>query len=150
MGSGLGGIDVLLYRHYEGRAGITLLDGLKDPPVMTKHAQTFSNADAAAEFMRENDVPHAQLWFADPKGGDDVLVGGPLYDLVVSFGSWCFHYSPATYLERVIQASHMETVFILDVRRDKGEWTEQISARLREVASIRVSNKYARGVYVIK
>lgn len=149
VGSGLGGIDILLYRHYEGMTGLTLLDGANDPPVMEKHAKTFSNAAAARDFMFHNNVNSAQLWQADPNAGD-VLVGGPLYDLVVSFGSWCFHYAPAVYLERVIQASHPATVFVLDVRRDKGEWTTQLLERFREVASIRVSAKFARGVYAIR
>lgn len=149
VGSGLGGIDILLFRHYEGMTGITLLDGLNDPPVMDKHAKTFSNGQAAADFMRRNEVPSAHVWLADPSAAD-VLVGGPLYDLVVSFGSWCFHYPPAVYLERVIQASHPGTVFVLDVRRDKGEWTSQVLERFREIASLRVSAKFARGVYAIR
>lgn len=149
VGSGLGGIDVLLYRHYEGMTGITLLDGLRDPPVMRKHAETFSNAEVARDFLRMNDISGHQVWTADP-AGDNFLVGGPLYDLVVSFGSWCFHYAPNVYIERVLEASHPGTVFILDVRRDKGEWISQLLKRFREVRSLRVSNKFARGVYAIR
>lgn len=152
VGSGLGGIDVLLYRHYAAARQlpplIDLLDGLNDAPLMHKHATTFSNARCASDFLKLNGIPDEQILFADPAGVDNPVLREPRHDLVVSFGSWCFHYAPSVYLDRVLAATHRETVFILDVRRDKGEWTSQLLKHLREVASIRVANKYARGVYV--
>jgi len=145
IGSGLGGIDVLLSRHYGGELNVNLLDGEHDAPDMKLHRQTFSNAAVARDFLTVNGVRRDRIGYYTPT---DTAAFLP-WDLVLSLGSWCFHYEPNTYLPRLLERGglHADTVIILDVRRDKGEWTSQLNAHLREVASIRITNKWARGVY---
>jgi len=148
VGSGLGGIDVLLSRHYGGELRVNLLDGEHDAPAMTLHRQTFSSEAVARDFLSMNGVRPDRIGYSTPASPDFTLV----WDLVLSLGSWCFHYAPDVYLPRLLEGGglHTDTVIILDVRRDKGEWTSQLIAHLREVASIRITNKWARGVYALR
>lgn len=144
IGSGLGGIDVLLSRHYGGESYLGLLDGQDDAPEMKLHRQTFSSAAVAKDFLTSNGVRQDRILYFAP----DANFTRP-WDLVLSLGSWCFHYAPDVYLPRLLEGGglHGDTLIILDVRRDKGEWTSQLNAQLREVASIRITQKWARGVY---
>lgn len=143
IGSGLGGIDVLLSRHYGGELNVNLLDGEHDAPEMTLHRQTFSSEAVARDFLTVNGVRADRIGYYTPASTD---LARP-WDLLLSLGSWCFHYAPDVYLPRLLEGLHADTVIILDVRRDKGEWTSQLIAELREVASLRVTDKWARGVY---
>lgn len=147
IGSGLGGIDVLLSRHYGGALRVNLLDGANDAPEMKLHRQTFSSEAVARDFLTVNGVPTDRIGYSSPDSTDFTRPWD--LDLVLSLGSWCFHYAPDVYLPRLLKvgALRADTVIILDVRRDKGEWTSQLNAHLREVASIRITNKWARGVY---
>jgi hypothetical protein len=55
VGSGLGGIDVLIERHYRDAgtgAQITLMDGVADPPVMELHRKTFNDMASRRAFTR--------------------------------------------------------------------------------------------------
>jgi SAM-dependent methyltransferase len=57
VGSGLGGIDILLYRHYEGKRVVpVLMDGWKDEPRMVLHRKTYNDMDVAERFHRDNGV----------------------------------------------------------------------------------------------
>jgi hypothetical protein len=148
IGSGLGGIDVLLSRHYGGELNVNLLDGERDAPVMALHRETFSSEAVARDFLIANGVPANRIGYYTPASASLTKV----WDLVLSLGSWCFHYAPDAYLPRLLEGGglHSDTVIILDVRRDKGEWASQLNAHLREVASIRITNKWARGVYALR
>jgi len=144
IGSGLGGIDVLLSRHYGAGLTVNLLDGKHDAPEMKLHRQTFSSEAVARDFLTVNGVRADRIGYFTPDSTTSVLP----WDLVLSLGSWCFHYEPNVYLPWLLDGRlHADTVIILDVRRDKGEWTSQLNAHLREVHSIRITNKWARGVY---
>lgn len=144
IGSGLGGIDVLLSRHYYGQLAVNLLDGEHDAPQMKLHRQTFSSEAVARDFLTVNGVRADRIGYRTPASTASTLP----WDLVLSLGSWCFHYAPDVYLPRLLAGGlHADTVIILDVRRDKGEWTSQLDAHVRELASIRITNKWARGVY---
>ena len=108
VGSGLGGIDILIAR--KTGAEVYLLDGEADEPVMRVHRETFNDMAVAGRFFEANGEKLAGYY--TPKSED---LGGP-YDLVVSFGSWCFHYPPAVYLDRVLKACKPGAVLIVDVR----------------------------------
>lgn len=113
VGGGMGGIDILLNRHFNG-SHITILDGLSDPPMMQKHAETFSNMGAAADFLKMNGVTGYDFLDANSAGWKPTRY----YDLVVSFKSWCFHIEPRRYLDVVLQSCIPgKTKLIIDVRR---------------------------------
>lgn len=153
VGSGLGGIDVLIARHYAAGASVPrcaypfvhLLDGVDDPPEMHLHRQTFSSKRVARDFHTKNGVPPERFRYFGPS---DDFCARP-YDLVVSFGSWCFHYEPAVYLPRLLMPGglHSESVLILDVRTNKPEWEAELERTFRRVEVIATRPKWRRIVY---
>lgn len=165
IGSGLGGIDVLLSRHYaqqeidvttvsdtqprrvkRGDPRVYLLDGKDDAPEMKLHRQTFSNERVARAFLRANGVRSDRIHYYGP---DDETIAAP-YDLVLSLGSWCFHYEPNVYLPRLLAGGglHMDSRVIVDLRTGKPEWREQLkAANLQMIAVLRpFERKYQRVV----
>lgn len=163
IGSGLGGIDVLLYRHYRhlgymkslvsGSGSlngpyINLLDGENDPAVMKLHRQTFNSMRVAKDFQVKNGVPAERFFYYTPDSQDFVKP----FDLVVSFGSWGFHYEPDVYLPRLFAGGGLTrgSRIIMDVRRDKQEWKEQLRKRLHCIGVIREARKFTRLAYVVE
>jgi hypothetical protein len=147
IGSGLGGIDVLLSRHYGTQPYLYLLDGVNDPPEMKLHRETFSNERVARGFLRSNGVRSDRIGYYGP---DATSVRAP-YDLVLSLGSWCFHYEPNVYLPRLMAGGglHVDSRLIVDLRRDKPEWEAQLfGVGLRALAIVRESAKFRRIVFV--
>lgn len=136
IGSGLGGIDVLLSRHYD-HPRIYLLDGLDDPPEVKSHHKTFSDSNVMLDFQRKNGTLY-------PCHTD--VVPGTKLDLVVSFSAFAFHIPPTTYIDDLKASTHDKTRLIFDVRRTKEEWLAQLihafgvpTVLLRENKSVRVA-----------
>jgi SAM-dependent methyltransferase len=149
IGSGLGGIDVLIDRHYGG-VMVRLVDGLADPPVLHFHNRTFNNMAVAEDFQRRNGVVDARGWDA-AVCQHKAYAGLPeAFDLIISFGSWCFHYPPEVYLDMVGRLSGPNTVLILDVRADKPLWRSELGQAFREVACAKASRKFNRLVFHAK
>lgn len=150
VGSGLGGMDVLLRRHYEERGEapvVALLDGAEDPPKMKLHRQTFNSMRMARNFQVKNGLFALRMQEYTPAAA---RFRQP-FDLVVSFGSWCFHYPPAEYLPRLIESgTHAGTVFILEVRRDKRIWWEQLCAALEPWELISEAPKWVRWAFKVR
>lgn len=135
VGAGMGGINVLFCRHYDGLPIVSLIDGEAEPPQLGLHRRPFSSREVAWDFLRANGV-----------------VPGPIddytrFDLVVSFGAWCFHFPPSEYLDFVLRHSRQDTVFILEVRREQRTWHAELERGLRRVAVIAESKKWQRIVY---
>ena len=133
VGSGLGGIDILLSRHYGG-CPVCLIDGEDDPPTMELHRKTFSNFQVAKDFLAKNGVKDVSTTMVRET------------DLVVSFGAWCFHFPPLLYLPTVAPCSEFATI-ILEVRKDKPKWDAQLAAVFGEPIVIHSSLKFERRVY---
>ena len=149
VGSGLGGIDILIHRHYGGEMTPILMDGIADAPLArsTKngnlHAHTFSHAAVADAFMRDNGV--IPVMFVDPRMPQPLSVPVPL---VVSFGAWCFHFPPEMYLDYVKANVRKGATLILDVRKSKPEWMELLSGVFELRTTITVSSdKLVRCVF---
>lgn len=150
VGSGLGGIDVLIARRYQRACGwpfVYLLDGVDDPPVMKLHRETFNSMRVAGEFLRANGLPAERFKHFSPTG----LTPHP-WDLVVSFGSWGFHYEPNTYLLDLMAPGGLEkgATVILDVRVGKGDWSNQLLQFLDLVDVVAEKEKWRRCVYVVR
>lgn len=148
VGSGLGGIDVLLNRHYHGYLTPILLDGIEDDPVMRKHRFTYSNFEVAKAFHRDNGVE--PILSVEPIAAMKAAPPLAKVSLVISLGSWCFHYAPDTYLDFVLRSVKQDAVIITDVRRgdDKVAWMEMLEKVFVLRAVIRRSDKYQRCVFV--
>lgn len=143
IGSGLGGIDALLNRHYGGGLDVRLLDGVDDPPVMTLHRKSFNSMAVARDFLDRNGVSGFGFYSpAEARAATPVV--GIEFDLIISLGSWCFHYAPSEYLEFVYRCCTPRTVLLLDVRADKPEWRAQLHTRFFEVACAKASRKFNR------
>lgn len=114
VGGGMGGIDLMLAHHYGEHCEITILDGIADPPSVDKHAETFSNAEAAREFLELNGIARRRVSFIDANAE---LRAPHFYDLVVSLKAWCFHIPAARYAKFVASCSIAgQTVILCDVR----------------------------------
>src|SRR5690606_1535319 len=122
IGSGLGGIDVLLHRHYRG-GSFTLLDGMADPPEVKWHNRTFSNSNIAFDFLRKNGM--REVSFISPYNFRmNDWARSHKWDLVVSFAAYAFHIHPSDYLIQLTQSCSKDTVLIFEVRRSKRAWLE--------------------------
>jgi hypothetical protein len=151
IGSGLGGIDILLSRHYASIGKppyVNLLDGESDPPKMHLHRETFNDMRVAQQFLKANGISLERFAYYTPDGPAAMgLENLPKpYDLVVSFGSWCFHYAPDTYLPVLLAGGglHTDSVVIVDVRKDKPDWLAQLQAPFELAGVIRDARKYMR------
>lgn len=136
VGGGMGGIDILLSRHYNG-CHVSILDGLSDPPMVEAHAETFSNMGAASDFLSGNGV--ASFDFLDANRSS--VSAGRYYDLVVSFKSWCFHIEPSRYLAFVERSCIKgQSKLIIDVRRQPehlgAEYMRVLTKHFRHIGCI--------------
>lgn len=134
IGSGLGGIDVLLARHY-GHLDICLLDGIDCPAEVHKHREPFSNATVAMDFQHKNGNHGVTCCF--PKPPDRT------FDLIVSFASWCFHIEPAEYIDAAKAAMHEKSTLILDVRT-RSDWYDALREAFGSPTILKQETKYLR------
>jgi SAM-dependent methyltransferase len=141
IGSGLGGIDILLYRWFDQKPTITLLDGSSYSAMVNKHAEPFNSARVALDFQRENGVKSEHIRFME----HDMLRPGK-YDLILSFRAWCFHIAPAAYLRYVEESVHPGSVIIVDVRKDAEAqyWREQLQNAFHLTDVIEEGRKHQR------
>lgn len=143
IGGGMGGINILINRHYGGELAVEILDGRDDRPAVHDSSQTYSNAKAVQEFMQVNGVSNfLPLWPGDDM--PDSLNGA--VDLLTSFGSWCFHYEPRFYLSYCRTRIHKDTTIILDVRKNRPAWREQLDV-FTLVDEIDLAEKYTRCIF---
>jgi SAM-dependent methyltransferase len=128
IGSGLGGIDVLLSHHYKGAATVELFDGMDDPPVHKLSYKTFNNMSVAKDFLEKNGVNNYK--FSSPGKYEPEKK-----DLIISKASYCFHYDPHTYINNVILSCKKGTILIFDVRTNRN-FEEYLSGFFSFVAAI--------------
>jgi SAM-dependent methyltransferase len=129
VGSGMGGIDILLARHYGEGIRVTLMDGIDDLADMEWHSRTFNSMTVAKAFLAANQVLEVDLIDANDPGRRL----SRYYDLVVSLKAWCFHIEPAEHLKVIAEAMHPGATLIVDVRRDRPEWEAQLCEHFQEV-----------------
>ncbi len=156
IGSGLGGIDILINQHYEDKSTIYLVDGMRDEPEHFKADRTFSNARVAAKFLAENGV--SNMFAIDPNlvkyGNDPVMMPDFKANIVVSFASYCFHYSPMLYVDFVKAVTDEQSVIIFDVRKEddadlpRADWIYILKQNnIRPVKVIEDAKKYQRMLF---
>lgn len=146
VGSGLGGINILLTRFYGTQTQVTLLDGEDTPPQMVRHNVPFNSMRVAQDFLVKNGVEHFSYYPHDLRGAVPRK-----FDLIISLGSWCFHYAPSVYLGFVQQCTRPGTVIILDVRKGKPEWVAQLREAFGPAVSIiHNSKKFDRVIFHAK
>lgn len=142
IGAGMGGIDVFISRHYEGKAKLMLLDkngksehinaGFHNSAADFSHYCDFA---AATDLLVANGVKHFE--FYDAKNGFNF---DKKFDVVISLLSWGFHYPIDTYAPKLAKGA----VIIADVR--KGTNGEELLAAYGDVVVIHDAQKYRRVV----
>lgn len=146
VGSGLGGIDVLIARHYHGQLDrVALLDGRDDPPVVSLHRRTFNSMRVAYDFLTANGLQWKQLRNFQPTSAPPV--DEPPFDLVISQGAWCFHFAPDVYLDFVAAVTGSGSRLIVDVRVAKTEWEGQLARDWLYQGTLLQSRKFSRRMY---
>jgi SAM-dependent methyltransferase len=143
VGSGLGGIDILLYRWFERNAHVTLLDGNEFDPMVEHHNIPFNSKKVAIDFLLDNGVQQKHTHFME----HDNLKPQP-FDLIVSFKAWCFHIKPSVYLEFARRCCHARTRLILDIRKTEF-WREEVGEHF-EGQIIDDGEKHQRWVLNVK
>lgn len=140
IGSGLGGIDIHLHRHYDGDARIVLLDGDNgDPQVVWSYAP-HNSFNVGYDFLHKNGVSNV----------NSILPGylhewsGEPFDLVVSFAAYGFHIHPGLYLDQLQKVIHDDTVVIFEVRRAKTDWREMFEHAFGTPRVLETAEKYER------
>jgi len=143
VGSGLGGLEILLWRHYLGERGGTeawLLDGKDDMSEVVQHNKTFNSEEVTRSFWKHNEA----------------VIGGyidaacydqqpwPMFDFVVSTKSWCFHYEPRAYLDFVAEHTRRGAIMIIDLRTGKSDWTHQLEEFFKPMVVLRQDRKSNR------
>lgn len=157
VGSGLGGIDILVRRLYQERGQdphVHLLDGNGERPVVDLHRVPFCSMRVAEDFQVRNGLKPDRFgyWpaenFGKPFGSSSGAPDTGQYDLILSSGAWCFHFPPSEYLNVFRNGwIHDETIAILDVRNNKPEWRRQLENVFDEVWVAKVTAKWTRIVY---
>lgn len=152
IGSGMGGIDILLQRYYGEECEVYLVDGLSDPPYHTVRAdeKTFSNEQATRGFWFANEAHLTQVLDAAKRAEFQPIRA----DLIVSLFSWCFHYPPELYLDWVLSCCHKETVVIADLRRSTNKtrilWQQKLEQHFRPSTVLWVRPKFTRVAWVLR
>lgn len=143
IGGGLGGIDVALVRRFGVDCEVCILDGVADLPMMYLHRQTFNNMAVTRDFLSKNGVKNFSYRTPEHPG-----LPRP-FDLIISTGSWCFHYPPETYLEFVKACCHAGTVLIVDIRKHKAGWLKTMKQSFRARAVAKSQTKFDRMVFSV-
>jgi hypothetical protein len=140
IGSGLGGIDILLHRLYGPETCVCLLDGDETPPEVEWSFKPHNSMSVAFDFLYKNGVSNTNAITPGNLG----KWAGPKFDLVVSFAAWCFHIHPGDYLDDLKTVIHDKTVIILEVRRTKADWLRALLEAFGEPKVIDKAEKYVR------
>jgi SAM-dependent methyltransferase len=156
IGSGLGVVDMLIMKEVAARC--VLVDGEDEDGEAKKYDVPFCAREVVQQFMSDNQAP--ELWsYVNP---DQLKDEGnfPVFDLVLSFRSWCFHYAPEVYMSFVQRHVAPESRVIIDVRSsrikagNKGtfaahKWRQQLHATWKENYVVEEGEKFDRMCYVV-
>lgn len=118
IGSGLGGIDIYLSKHFGSATHICLLDGDNNDPEVKWSFEPHNSMSVAFDFLHKNGVMD---YSSVEPGRLDTREKGE-FDLVVSFAAYGFHIHPGNYIDDLKKVTHTNTVIILEVRRTKEDW----------------------------
>jgi SAM-dependent methyltransferase len=146
VGCGIGGIDVLLNRHYaDNRPTFYLLDKTQVDNVyygFKSKGAFYNSLEVAKEVLIANGVASEKIELIQATQDNRIAIAGPI-DLVISLISWGFHYPVGTYLERVHELLRPGGQLILDVRSET-DGEAAIRAKFASVRQIEVTEKYTR------
>jgi SAM-dependent methyltransferase len=145
IGCGVGGIDVLLHRHY-GRPRLHLADRTQTSRKVyygfEEKGAFYNSFDATRRLLVGNGIPERDLFLHEVGEECRLDVHEPL-DLVVSLISWGFHYPVAVYADQVHALLRPGGRAILDVRKGT-DGLEQLKSRFARVERVSETPKKER------
>lgn len=146
VGGGCSGISIPLRWFYGSEFNTTVLDGTDDPPEMKLHRRTFNNSFATVGLLKHNH--HGNVRVIPPEAAQPDY-GHPhsKYDLITSFGSWCFHFGPSAYIEYVRSRANEGARLIVEVRALKHEWLSDLKDVFRHIGEIHKTRKWDMHVF---
>lgn len=142
IGAGMGHIELVIQSLFsaEGKTlAVDIVDGTDDDPIVKYHRQPFSNAAVAQQFWEANGGKLGEYYNPGllPKGG-------PPYDIIMGLGSWGFHFSPGTYLRWAATHAHEGTIWVMDNRKGKPEWKDEMLRHFKLVQVLQEDDKRER------
>lgn len=144
IGCGMGAFDIYAIK----QAGLhaTLLDGEDAIPMVVNQDMPFMKREVVTNFLKFNGCPEDKFDYVTPETWNLA----PVVDVVVSLRSWCFHYAPATYLQKVLDLK--PRMVVVDMRVDKPEWRQQMASvfKFGRCIGVAPNGKWHRNVYTAR
>jgi SAM-dependent methyltransferase len=154
VGSGLGGINIFLARHFGDQLDVTLLDGDADFARVESHDRTFNDMAIARHFLAMNGV--ANLHCLNANSDLDSIQSPHFFDLIISLRAWCFHIEPIRYAPFVQKWARPGARIVVDMRhRDKEPerhslWFREMTRFFRHVSMIHYGVKFETHLFEIE
>ncbi|HVI92280.1 MAG TPA: hypothetical protein VM659_28580 [Dongiaceae bacterium] len=140
IGGGMGGIDALLSLHYGG-TDVFVLDGVADQPIFAQTIRPFNDMRVTARFLAANGI-ETFGYFPPASRSTETK-----FDLILSCQAWCFHLPPAAYAEFALDGWKNGTRMIVDLRRGRTDWREELEADFGRAEVIHQDRKFERLVF---
>ena len=144
IGCGLGGIDLMVYNHYNGNVELNLFDYSKvDDKIHYGYQNTgsiYNSLELSKEFLVMNGVDESKIKIHDAE--NEFPVGR--FNVVLSILSCGFHYPVSTYLDKV--KNFLDGVAIFDIRKDTDQ-IEELKANFNHVEVIAEYKKCYRTMF---
>lgn len=153
IGCGVGGIDVLLHRHYaDSNLKYYLLDKTQVEKSIwygfESRGAFYNSLEVARDVLTSNGIPDENIYLIPASEDCRIEIAQPI-DLIISLISWGFHYPVETYLGRAYELLRLGGHLILDVRNGtNGEAV--IQKKFDSVRRLEVTDKYTRILAVKK
>lgn len=148
IGCGVGGIDLMLYRHYDGIGDIEfyLFDKTNLPKKIyygfKKEAAFYNSLEMTEEILCSNGMEEEKIHLLDVPDDYKISVEAGV-DLVISFLSWGFHYPVSKYIDQVYDILRYGGHLILDVRKES-RWEDEVGERFSKMERISEGKKHIR------
>jgi len=142
IGCGVGGIDILLFNHYNKSCNIHLLDkdgeGTELYYGYRKEASHYNSLDISKSFLVSNEVGKEKIFTYDANQNQ---YPDCKCQVILSLISCGFHYPASTYLEKIKNIK--DGIIILDIRKHTDQ-VHLLKDNFSEVEVIIDSKKYER------
>lgn len=141
IGCGVGGIDLMLYNHYNGNVNLNMFDySKKDNDIVYgyKHkTSAYNNLSYTKDFLEFNGVGESNINMHNVEDGFPI----GKYDIIISLLSYGFHYPIETYLKQIKRCK--SNIIILDIRKHSGQ-IERLKKHFKSVDVIAEWSKCER------
>lgn len=141
IGCGIGGIDVLLHRHYncDPKIAFYLLDKTNIRKRVyygfEEKSAFYNSLDVTEQLLSQNGIPRKNIHLLESTPDLRINVGTDVA-LVISLFSWGFHYPVSTYLDQVYNILRQGGHLLMDIRKATGEekWLEKRFSKVKRIS----------------